>query len=244
MKELPLDEPHSARTAPSRQPPPRQPPVKLVIFDCDGVLIDSEVLACGTAAETMTEFGYAISLAEYLQFVGRSARDIRAELEARFGPMPPDLATCERARLFARFTAELQAMPGAAATIGGLGIGGLGLPVCVASSSDHERLAHTLGLTGLLDLFRPNVFSATEVARGKPAPDLFLHAAGRMGVAPAGCLVVEDSTAGVTAAVAAGMRAVGFVGGSHCGPAHADRLRAAGAERIIDRLSAVTALVR
>ena len=224
---------------PSRQPAPPRSPVGLVVFDCDGVLIDSEVLACGTAAETMTEFGYAITLDEYLQFVGRSARDIRGELEARFGPMPPELPVRERTRLFARFTAELQAMPGAAEAIGGLG-----LPVCVASSSDHERLAHTLGLTGLLDLFRPNVFSATEVARGKPAPDLFLHAASRMGVAPAGCLVVEDSAAGVTAAVAAGMRAVGFVGGSHCGPAHADRLRAAGAERVIDRLSAVTALVR
>lgn len=151
-------------------------PVGLVIFDCDGVLIDSEVLACRTAAETLGEFGLAITLDEYLQFVGRSARDIRAELEARFGTLPAALQTTERERLFARFTADLKGMAGAAETIAGLG-----LPVCIASSSDHERLRHTLGLTGLHDLFQPHIFSATEVARGKPAPDLFLHAAARMG---------------------------------------------------------------
>lgn len=211
--------------------------VDLVIFDCDGVLIDSELLACRTAAETLTEFGFSITLDEYLAFVGRSARDIQAVLEGRFGPIPAELRTTERRRLFARFADELRPMPEVAETVAALA-----RPVCVASSSDHERLDLTLGVTGLAPLFRPNVFSATEVARGKPAPDLFLHAAGRLGAAPAACLVVEDSPAGITAAVAAGMRAVGFVGGGHCGPAHAERLHAAGAECIVDRLSAVTAI--
>ncbi len=217
----------------------QRPPVGLVIFDCDGVLIDSEVLACRTAAETLAEFGFAITLDEYLAFVGRSARDIRAMLEARFGPLPAELSTTERARLFQRFEAELRPMPGAQAAVAGLA-----LPVCVASSSDHDRLRLTLALTGLHGLFAPAIFSATEVARGKPAPDLFLHAAGRMGVAPAACLVIEDSPAGVAAAVAAGMWAVGFTGGSHCRPRHGEQLLAAGAERIIDDLSQVAALAR
>lgn len=211
--------------------------VELVVFDCDGVLIDSELLACRTAADTLCEFGFPITLEEYLAFVGRSARDIQTALETRFGPMPAELRATERQRLFARFATDLQPMPEAAATVAALA-----RPVCVASSSDHERLELTLGVTGLAPLFRPHVFSATEVARGKPAPDLFLHAAARMGVAPAACLVVEDSPAGVTAAVAAGMRAVGFVGGGHCGLAHAERLRAAGAETVVDRLSAVVPL--
>ena len=102
---------------------------------------------------------------------------------------------------------------------------------CVASSSAPARLRHSLSLTGLLRYFEPHVFSATQVARGKPAPDLFLFAAASMQRAPAACVVIEDSVPGVQAAVAAGMRVIGFTGGGHCRPGHAERLRAAGRDR-------------
>jgi beta-phosphoglucomutase-like phosphatase (HAD superfamily) len=114
---------------------------------------------------------------------------------------------------------------------------------CVASSSAPERLRHSLSLTGLLHRFEPNIFSATQVPRGKPAPDLFLFAAAAMQVIPACSVVIEDSVPGVLAAVAAGMRAIGFTGGGHCRPGHADRLRAAGAAAITDDMRRLPALV-
>jgi HAD superfamily hydrolase (TIGR01509 family) len=132
-------------------------------------------------------------------------------------------------------------MPGIEAVLDGLSS-----RMCVASSSSPERLRHTLGLVDLYRRFDPHVFSATMVARGKPAPDLFLHAAAQMGADPAGCVVIEDSVPGVTAAVAAGMTAIGFVGGGHCGTGHADRLRSAGAALVVETMTellpALTAL--
>ena len=116
-------------------------------------------------------------------------------------------------------------------------------PRCVASGSAPERLRHSLGLTGLLPHFDPHIFSATQVARGKPAPDLFLFAAQRMQAATDACLVIEDSVAGVQAAVAAGMRVIGFTGGSHCRPDHADRLRAAGVSALCGDMRALGALL-
>ncbi|HZU89792.1 MAG TPA: HAD-IA family hydrolase, partial [Stellaceae bacterium] len=109
----------------------------------------------------------------------------------------------------------------------------LTLPVCVASSSLPAQLRLGLEVAGLLEFFEPHLFSATMVAHGKPAPDLFLYAAARMGAAPRHCLVVEDSLAGVTAARAAGMTALGFCGGSHCRPGHGERLLAGGAAHVI-----------
>jgi HAD superfamily hydrolase (TIGR01509 family) len=108
---------------------------------------------------------------------------------------------------------------------------------CVASSSSPERLKHALSLVGLYDRFQPNIFSATEVRRGKPAPDLFLYAAERMGVAPERCIVIEDSMPGVAAAVAAGMTVIGFVGASHCRPGDAARLTAQGTIVVIDDMA-------
>src|SRR5262249_48012586 len=128
--------------------------------------------------------------------------------------------------------AELQAMPGIEAVLDAVPA-----KMCVASSSAPERLRHTLGLVGLHQRFEPYVFSATMVAPGKPAPDLFLFAAERMGVAPAACVVVEDSVPGVQAAVAAGMAVVGFTGGGHCAADQAERLRAAGAVSVVARMS-------
>ncbi|MGE0726326.1 MAG: HAD family hydrolase, partial [Alphaproteobacteria bacterium] len=137
-------------------------PVALAIFDCDGVLVDSEPLACRIGAAALTEHGFAISYEEFLGFVGRSARDIHAMMESRFGrPVPEEIRAASRARLFAAFRAELRAIPGVAALVQSLACA-----ACVASSSDHERLALAIGTTGLAPLFGARVFSATEVARG------------------------------------------------------------------------------
>jgi HAD superfamily hydrolase (TIGR01509 family) len=205
----------------------------LVIFDCDGVLVDSEALACQVDADVLTTLGVPYTRDEIIsQFVGVSLKDMIRLIEAeRACTLPADFGDVLNRATFARFETELQPIPGVRDAI-------LALPHrrCVASSSLPERIAFSLRLTGLDDLFE-NVFSASEVPRGKPAPDLFLHAASRMEFAPNECLVIEDSIAGVQAGRSAGMSVIGFVGGGHCGPDHADRLREAGALSVIDRMA-------
>ena len=199
---------------------------ELIIFDCDGVLIDSEVVACRADAACFAEIGIAIPVEEVLErYLGISMAAMCADIEARYRrSLPPGFAATMRARVAAAFDAELVPMDGVEAVLRAL------TPLrCVASSSAPDRLRHSLSLTRLLPCFEPHIFSATQVARGKPAPDLFLFAAATMRVPPETCVVVEDSLPGVQAAVAAGMRAIGFTGGGHCRPGHADRLRAAGA---------------
>jgi HAD superfamily hydrolase (TIGR01509 family) len=212
----------------------------LVIFDCDGVLVDSEALACQVDADILTELGIAYTRDEIIsQFVGVSLKDMMARIERdRTITLPADFAETLNRTLFARFESELQPIPGVRDAI-------LALPHrrCVASSSLPERIAFSLRLTRLDDLFE-HIFSASEVARGKPAPDLFLHAAARMGASPDQCLVIEDSTAGVQAARAAGMKVIGFAGGGHCGPEHVGRLREAGALSVIDRMAELPETVR
>ena len=208
----------------------------LVIFDCDGVLIDSEAIACRADSACLVELGIALAADEILdRYLGISAAAMCADIEQRLGrALPADFAETLRLRVAAAFETGLAPMPGVAAVLSAI-------PYrrCVASSSAPERLRHSLSLTGLLHWFEPHVFSATQVARGKPAPDLFRFAATAMQVAPKACVVIEDSVPGVQAAVAAGMRAIGFTGGGHCRPGHAERLRAAGAAAIageMDRL--------
>ena len=205
----------------------------LVIFDCDGVLVDSEALACQVDADLLTELGIPYTRDEIIrQFVGVSLKDMITRIERDRGcTLPADFGETLNRTLYARFESELQPIPGVREAI-------LALPHrrCVASSSLPERIAFSLRLTGLDDLFE-HIFSASEVARGKPAPDLFLHAAARMEMPPAQCLVIEDSTAGVQAARAAGMNVIGFAGGGHCGSDHADKLKAAGASVIVERMS-------
>lgn len=215
-------------------------PPALVIFDCDGVLIDSEVLACRVDSECLAEIGIALTVQEILdRYGGISLRPMLADIALRFDrTLPDDLGDTMRRRTHAAFEAELAAIEGVGAVLDGLGV-----PVCVASGSEPARLAHSLGLVGLWRRFAPNVFSATQVPRGKPAPDLFLFAAATMGARPADCVVIEDSPAGIQAACAAGMRALGFTGGSHCTPAHADRLRIAGAETAFARMPDLPALL-
>ena len=197
----------------------------LVIFDCDGVLVDSEPLSLACLTAGLNRIGVAIDLATVrARFTGTSMVSIMDHIARDYGiTAPPGFVEAVKAETLALFDAELRAMRGVAEAVASLS-----LPVCVASSSDPVRLRHSLSLTGLLPLFGDRIFSSAQVARGKPFPDLFLFAAGRMAVEPAGCLVIEDSVPGVTAARSAGMRVAGFTGGGHWGhdPAGADLLRA------------------
>jgi HAD superfamily hydrolase (TIGR01509 family) len=205
----------------------------LLIFDCDGVLVDSEALACEIDAQVLTGIGLPYSAGDIARkFVGVSFKDMVARLEADHEcTLPADLGAQIDSALFAKFETDLKPIEGVREAI-------LSLPYprCVASSSTPDRIALSLRITGLADLF-DHVFSATQVARGKPAPDLFLHAAERMGAAPRDCVVIEDSSAGVQGALAAGMRVIGFTGGTHCGPEHAEKLRQAGAPVVIERMN-------
>jgi HAD superfamily hydrolase (TIGR01509 family) len=211
----------------------------LLIFDCDGVLVDSEVLSCRIDAEFLTEIGVPYTAEEIArQFLGVSLKTMISRIESeRDCKLPDDFSEKLNRTLFARFETDLKPIEGVRDAILSLPF-----PRCVASSSIPERIALSLRVTGLADLF-DNIFSSTQVARGKPAPDLFLHAASRMNTLPEKCLVIEDSIAGVQAARAAGMRVIGFVGGSHCGPGHAEKLRQAGAPVIIERMSDLPAAV-
>jgi HAD superfamily hydrolase (TIGR01509 family) len=183
----------------------------LVIFDCDGVLVDSERISNDVLAAALRELGLAISAQDaHDRYRGMFLSEIRADAERRLGaPLPPEFVdTFERAREEA-FRAKLQAVPGAARAV--REIRALGFEVCVASQGKLSKTELTLRLTGLRDLFGPEaLFSSHSVARGKPAPDLFLHAAATMGRAPERCVVVEDTMIGVQAARAAGMRVIAY----------------------------------
>jgi HAD superfamily hydrolase (TIGR01509 family) len=185
---------------------------KLVIFDCDGVLVDSEPISFAVLREMLADAGVPLSENwAYENFLGKSMATIIATVTKEHGVVISDeTLVAMRARLFERFRADLQPMPGIDTMLRGLGYAR-----CVASSSQPERIRLCLDTTGLIDHFEPNIFSSTMVANGKPAPDLFLHAARTMGFDPSNCIVIEDSPAGITAAKAAGMTAFSFVGGSH-----------------------------
>ena len=183
-------------------------PIDLVIFDCDGVLVDSERLAIRIEAEVISSLGWPLTEREIVErFVGRSDSYMRAEIERRIG-RAVDWEAEFAPRYREVFEQELVPVDGVIEALDAIMI-----TTCVASSGTHEKLRFTLGLTGLHDRFAGRIFSASEVANGKPAPDLFLHAAAQMGVAPAACAVIEDSEAGVEAATAAGMRVLAFAGG-------------------------------
>lgn len=184
-------------------------PVELVIFDCDGVLVDSERLAVRIEAALITDLGWPISEDEVLQrFVGRSDAYMRGEIERELDRPVPEWQETYSQRLRQAFDDGLTAVDGIEAALDALTV-----PTCVASSGTHDKLRLTLGITGLYHRFEGRIFSASEVANGKPAPDLFLFAAERMGTDPSCCLVVEDSRSGVEAARAAGMAALGYAGG-------------------------------
>ena len=213
---------------------------ELVIFDCDGVLLDSEVVACSVDAEALTKAGYEISTAEVIErFAGVPADAMYAAIETDLGrPLPSNFQADVKASILARYRSELRAIVGAAQVLSAMKT-----RRCVASSSAPAKLALGLIETNLFDLLYPHVFSTTLVARGKP--HIFLYAARAISgeVGPERCLVVEDSVAGVTAAKAAGMRCIGFVGGSHCPDGHAKRLSDAGATTVVSDLRQLLAFV-
>ncbi|MFD5143177.1 HAD family hydrolase [Streptomyces sp. NPDC058401] len=185
-------------------------PIELVIFDCDGVLVDSERIAARVQVSLGAELGWPLTETEVVErFIGRSSASIREQVTERLGPQTADLwwgLFEERHREAVDLgLSPVEGLPEA--------LDAITLPTCVASSGSHEKMRHTLGHTGLYERFEGRIHSATEVSRGKPAPDLFLYAARRMGVDPAACAVVEDSRPGVQAARAAGMRAFGYAGG-------------------------------
>ena len=211
---------------------------ELVIFDCDGVLVDSEIIFARILGECLSAAGFPATAAEALVLgFGHNRDTLSAAVEARFERALPDgFFEAMRAQTALALERELVPVPGIEALL-------TALPQarCVASNGHLERVRERLALTGLLHFFEPHVFSAVQVARGKPAPDLFLMAAGRLGVAPARCTVVEDSVIGVAAAVAAGMPVLGFCGGSHCSSNHANQLLAAGCSQVFARMSELAA---
>lgn len=186
---------------------------ELVVFDCDGVLVDSERLAVAVDVVVLERVGWPMSDEEIIErFVGRSHEFMVAEIEAHLGGALRTGWELEFAPLYEEaFRRELRPVPGVVEVIRELVAAGV--TTCVASSGSHEKMRATLGMTGLYDTFAGRIFSASEVAHGKPAPDLFLHAAASMKVAPQRCAVIEDSTYGVAAARAAEMAVYAFAGG-------------------------------
>lgn len=207
----------------------------LVIFDCDGVLVDSEIIASQVDAGLLTEAGYEISAEDVgLRFAGMNWDQIVAAVEEEMGrSIPEEILGRAEKELDIRLAAEVKAVEGAHEALDRLDFAR-----CICSNSSGERLKLTLGKTGLYDRFRPYIFSAREVrqGRGKPSPDVFLHAAETLEFEPGKTTVVEDSVTGVTGAIAAGMRVVGFTGASHSWPGHGEALMDAGAVTVVRRL--------
>ncbi len=184
--------------------------LQLVIFDCDGVLVESEVVGTRVDQRVLAELGWNLSIDEIVdRFVGGTAENFTREVEGFLGTsLDPRWAEKYKDWYNDAFTRELTAVAGIENALDAVR-----QQTCVASNGDHARIRHSLALTGLLDRFRGRIFSADDVAQGKPAPDLFLHAAATMGVDPSRCVVVEDSRYGVEAALAAGMTVLGYAGG-------------------------------
>lgn len=187
----------------------------LVIFDCDGVLVDSEPIALSVLGEMLEGQQVRLSDEEIAdRFLGRSLGAVAETVRQDFGVLlPEDFPAMIRRRLFARYEQELRSMQGIGTALAGLAA--RGIETCVASSSLPERIAKSLAVTGLAQAFGTRIFSASMVKAGKPAPDLFLYAARQCGFSPANCMVIEDSPAGIEAARAAGMRVLAFGGGGH-----------------------------
>lgn len=203
---------------------------KAIIFDFDGVIADSEVLSNTVLAEVVTELGLPTTLDDaYRNYMGKRFQEVIAAVEATVGrSLPPSFADHYQSSTLARFRQELRAIAGAREFIAKFA----GLPRCIASSSSPDRLALCLEVLGMVSLFEGRVFSASNVPRGKPHPDIFLHAAEAIGVSPRDCIVIEDSATGVVAGRAAGTIVIGLLAGGHIPQGHAATLKAAGAHYV------------
>lgn len=214
----------------------------LIIFDCDGVLVDSEALAQKVERAAYAEHGFEVSPEEFAErFSGMTGREIMREIADELDTgLPQSLLDDIQMRIDDTLASELNAIDGVHAMLDSLDN-----PRCICSNSTMERLSLTLGRTKLVDRFRPYIYSALEVGSREPKPsaNVFLYAAKAFSSDPAQTIVLEDSFHGVSGAVAAGMRVVGFTGGGHTYPTHAEKLMEAGAETTINKLSDFPAVV-
>jgi HAD superfamily hydrolase (TIGR01509 family) len=207
---------------------------ELVIFDCDGVLVDSEWLASKIEAKLLTDAGLSITAEEVGErYSGMTWKEILLDVE-RNSDIVLSAAMIEQAEKLVDLALEheLDMIEGADRAVSRIK-----MPKCIASNSSRARLGISLGRTGLEGLFEPHIFAAHEVGnnKGKPDPNVFLHAASVFSARPQNTIVIEDSVHGIKGAMAAGMRVIGFTGGRHTYPGHADRLTEAGAETVINR---------
>jgi HAD superfamily hydrolase (TIGR01509 family) len=184
--------------------------ISFIIFDCDGVLVDSERISNEVLAEILGEHGISLSWGEAKAiFIGQSVDDIRRNAATRFGiEIPPDWSGAYYERMIPALSERVEAIDGATEAVRAVQSADIGC--CVASQGPIEKIRATLSRTGLWERFAGRIYSATAVARPKPAPDLFLHAAADLGVTPDRCTVIEDSILGVKAAIAAGMRVLAY----------------------------------
>ncbi len=214
---------------------------ELFIFDCDGVLIDSEVIANRTNVEVLAELGIHFSLEEYMErFVGVSLRDEVIEIERlRQIKLPHDYEAKLMTHKYKVFDEELKAIEGITDFVKSIQT-----PKAVASGSSPERLEYTLKLTHLWEFFAPHIYSTTLVPKSKPAPDIFLYTAEKFNVKPEKCLVIEDSTLGVRAGVAAGMTVIGFTGGSHIKNGHEEKLLGLGAAKVFSNMQGLASWLK
>ena len=215
---------------------------RAIIFDFDGVLADSEVLSNSVIADIVTELGVPTGLDDaYRTYMGKRLSEVIETIERVIDrKLPVDFADSYQQRTFEVFRRDLKPVDGARQFIETW----RDVPNCIASSSSPERLALSLEVLDVAALFEGRVFSASNVARGKPHPDIFLHAAERLGVKPADCLVIEDSVGGITAARAAGVTAIGLTAASHIKPGHEARLKQAGADHVVASFAELDRLIR
>lgn len=220
-------------------------PIDLIIFDCDGVLVDSEIISCRMHAQVLTGIGYPITADQVFdRFLGRSSAESNRAVEAELGrKLPDDFDAKLKRAVIDELAQSVESVPHVATALDGIRQN-----ICVASSGIHEKIRTCLTRAKLYDRFTPHIFSASQVTRGKPEPDLFLFAAAQMKAPPNRCVVIEDSLPGILGATAAGMTVLGFRGGAHYleKPARAptsETLREAGAVRVFDDMRQLPAII-